>query len=338
MSTEIDLKTLKGVRKAAAFLLSLDATTAAQIMAGFNEREVTMLSEEMTRMGEITGAEMEKLLKEFNSASGGDRLSVEPILQEILERALGKEKAKDLLEKIRRQARETEPFRSLLPLDAKQVTTILRGEHPQIISLVISHLDPAIAAEVMRSMDENLRYDVVRRIAATDELPSELVRQVDEMMEVRAFSLSKRGMEPPANARFKSVAQILNISDPSLAKTILEKLSKDAPQLANEIQSLMFVFDDLIRVDKKGVQKVLAEVDKADLALALRTASKEVNAALLDNMSARARDNLKEEMETMGARPLSEIEAAQKRILQLVRQLEEKGEIRVNRGAGEQLV
>lgn len=329
---------LKGLRKAAAFMLSLDSQTAAMLMAGFNEREVQMLSEEMTRIGELGGGDMEKLLKEFNSQSGGDRMAVEPMLQEILERALGKEKAKDLLDKIKKQSRETEPFRSLMPLEAKQVATLIRGEHPQIVALVLSHLDSGVAAELLRGMDEAFRYDVIKRVASTEETSSELVRQVDEMMEVRAYAVSKRGLEPPANLRFKTVAQMLNISDPSLSKGVLERLAKESPQIANEIQSLMFVFDDLVKVDKKGMQKILGEVDKNDLALALRAAAPEISTYIFDNMSARARDNLKEEMEMMGAKPLSEIEAAQKRILQLVRQMEEKGDIQVNRGNSEAMV
>ncbi len=329
---------LKGVRRAAAFMLSLDPASAAMLMQNFNDREVAMLSEEMTRLGELRGADSEKLLKDFNSLSGGDRMTVEPMLQEILERALGKEKAKDLLDKIKKQTRESEPFRALLPLDAKQVAQIIRGEHPQVLAIVISHLDAPVAAELLRDMDENLRYDVIKRIAATADLPNELIRQIDEMMEVRAFSLSKRGMEPPADARFKTVAQMLNVCDPSLTKSILERLNKDSPQLANEIQSLMFVFEDLVKVDTKGIQKILAEVDKGDLTLSLRAAPPDIRGKLLDNLSTRAREAIQEEMELMGPKPLSEIEAAQKRILQLVRGMEERGEIVVNRGGGEQMM
>ena len=329
---------LKGIRRAAAFMLSLDPATAAVLMQKFSDREVAMLSEEMTRLGELKGADSEKLLKDFNTLTGGDRMTVEPMLQEILERALGKEKAKDLLDKIKRQTRDSEPFRALLPLDAKQVSQILRGEHPQVLAIVISHLEPPVAAELLRDMDEGLRYDVIKRVAQTADLPNELVRQIDEMMEVRAFSLSKRGLEPPADARFKTVAQMLNVSDPSLTKSILERLNKDSPALANEIQALMFVFEDLVKIDAKGMQKVLAEVDKADLTLALRAAPTEIKNKLLDNLSSRAREAIQEEMDIMGPKPLSEIEAAQKRILQLVRGMEERGELMVNRGGGEQMM
>jgi flagellar motor switch protein FliG len=329
---------LKGRRRAASFMLALDSETAAMIMQKLSEREMAMLTEEMSRIGELTGGEMEKLLKEFNKMTGGDRVSVEPMLQAILERALGKEKAKELLEKIRRQSRETEPFRSLLPLDAKQVATILRGEHPQVLALVISHLDAAIAAALLKDMDENLRFDVIKRISTTEELPTELVRQVDEMMEVRAFSLSQRRVDDAGESRYKTVAQMLNISDPSIAKAVLDRLTRETPQIANEVQALMFVFDDLVKISDRDIQKVLAEVDKNDLMLSLRAATPEVQAKLMNNLSQRARDNMKEEMEMMGARPLSEIEEAQKRILQQVRALEEKGDIRINRGNQEALV
>jgi flagellar motor switch protein FliG len=195
-----------------------------------------------------------------------------------------------------------------------------------------------VASELLRDMDENLRYDVIKRIASTADLPNELIRQIDEMMEVRAFSLSKRGMEPSADARFKTVAQMLNVSDPSLTKSVLERLNKEVPLIATEIQALMFVFEDLVKVDAKGMQKVLAEVDKADLTLALRAAPAEVRTKLLDNLSSRARESIQEEIDLMGPKPLSEIEAAQKRILQLVRGMEERGEITVARGGGEQLL
>ena len=329
---------LKGIRKAAAFMLSLDPAAAAMVMQKFSDREVAMISEEMTRMGELRGADSEKMLKEFSSLTGGDRTTIEPMLQEILERALGKEKAKDLLDKIKRQTRDSEPFRALMPLDAKQVAQIVRGEHPQVLAIVISHLEAPVASELLRDMDENLRYDVIKRIASTADLPNELIRQIDEMMEVRAFSMSKRGLEPSADARFKTVAQMLNVSDPSLTKSVLERLNKEVPQIASEIQALMFVFEDLTKIDAKGMQKILAEVDKADLTLALRAAPPEVRSKLLDNLSSRARETIQEEIDLMGPKPLSEIEAAQKRILQLVRGMEERGEITVARGGGEQLL
>jgi flagellar motor switch protein FliG len=333
-----DDKGLAGRRKAAAFLLSLDSEAAAVVMQRMSDRDVALLSEEMTRMGEITGTDMEKMLKEFNQASGGDSVSVQPMIQAILERALGKEKAKELLEKIRKQTRDAEPFRSLMSLDAKQVASLLRGEHPQVIAIVISHLEAPVASELLKSYPDDLRYDVIKRIAATEEMPPELVRQVDEMLEVRAYSLGSRHSDGGGSTRYKTVAQMLNISEPSVSKAILDRLNRESPNIANEIQALMFVFEDLAKISDKDMQKVLAEIDKADLALALKAAPPELSEKLLGNLSVRARDNIKEEIEMLGPRPLSDVEEAQKRILQQVRQMEEKGEIRINRGTGEVMV
>lgn len=319
-------------------MLSLDPATAAVLMQKFSDREVGMISEEMTRMGDLRVEDTDKLLKDFNQQTGGEQVEVAPRLRDILERALGKDKAIELLDRIKRQAREAEPFRALQPLDAKQVAQLIKGEHPQVLAIVISFLTAAVAAELLSDMDENVRYDVIKRVASTADLPRELISQIDEMMEVRALTMTKRGIEPPADARFKTVAQMLNVSDASLSKSVLERLAKEVPQIASEIQALMFVFEDLTKIDSKGMQKVLAEVDKADLTLALRAAPPEVRQKLLDNLSSRARETIQEEIDLMGPKPLSEIEAAQKRILQLVRGMEERGEITVNRGGGEQLM
>jgi flagellar motor switch protein FliG len=333
-----DEKKLAGRRKAAAFLLSLDSDTAALVMQRMSERDVAMLSEEMTRMGDISGGDVEFMLKEFNRASGGDKVAVAPMIQAILERALGKERAKELLEKIRKQSRDAEPFRSLQTLDAKQVATLLRGEHPQVLALVIAHLEAQVASELLKGLTEDLRYEVIKRIASTEEMPAELIRQVDEMLEVRAYSMGNRQADDTGDSRFKTVAQMLNISEPSMSKAILDRLNRESPTVANEIQALMFVFEDLAKIADRDMQKLLSEIDKADLALALKAAPPELANKLLGNLSSRARDNIKEEMEMLGPKPLSEVEEAQKRILQQVRAMEERGDLRINRGTGEVMV
>lgn len=327
-----------GRRKAAAFLLSLDSETAALVMQRMSERDVALVSEVMTRMGDISAAEMEKSLKEYSQSTGSDSIAVQPMIQAMLERALGKEKAKELLDKIRKQSRDAEPFRALQALDARQVATLLKGEHPQVLAIVISYLESSIASQLIKDLPEGLRFEVIKRIASTEETPAELVRQVDEMIEARALSLGSRAGGSTGQLRYKTVAQMLNISDPLVSKAILDRLTREIPNAANEIQALMFVFDDLAKIPDRDMQKVLAEIDKADLALALKTAPPELSNKLLGNLSARARDNIKEEIELLGPRPLSDVEEAQKRILVQVRAMEEKGEIRVQRGTGQVMV
>lgn len=327
-----------GRRKAAAFMLSLDSEVAAQVMQRMSERDVTLLSEEMTHMGDLTNKDTDFMLKEFGKSMGNDRVAVAPMVQAILERAIGKERAKEMLEKIRKQSRDAEPFRALMTLDARQVSTLLRGEHPQVLSLVISHLEPDVASELLKELSDDMRYEVIKRIACTEEVPGELVRQIDEMLEVRAYALGQRAGDASSQTRFKTVAQMLNISEPSVAKAVIDRLNRDTPAVANEIQALMFVFEDLMKIADKDMQKILSEIDKSDLALSLKAAPPELTNKLLGNLSSRARDNIKDEIEMLGPRPLSDVEEAQKRILQLVRQMEERGEIRINRGSTEKMV
>jgi flagellar motor switch protein FliG len=328
----------KGRRKAASFMLSLDQDVAAQVLQKMSERDVAVISEEMTRVRELSGAEAERMLIQFGEAAGTDQIAVAPMIQSILERAIGKEKAKDLLEKIRRQTRDAQPFRTLNSLDARQVATMLRGEHPQVLALVISYLEPAVAAELIKGLNDDLRFEVIKRIAATEEMPAELVRQIDEMLEVRAYSMGNRQTDNTGEMRFKTVAQMLNISEPSVSKAILDRLNRESPTIANEIQALMFVFEDLAKIPDRDMQKLLSEIDKADLALALKAAPPELTTKLLANLSSRARDNIKEEIEMLGPRPLSEVEEAQKRILLQVRAMEERGDIHINRNSGEVMV
>ena len=327
-----------GRRKAAAFLLSIDSELASKVMQRMSERDVALISDEMTRITDITGKEVEDTLTEYSVTVGGDRIAVAPMVQAILERALGRERAKEMLEKIRKQTRDAEPFRSLQSLDARQISSLLRGEHPQVLAIVISYLQPNIASELLKGLNDEVRFDVVKRIAATEEMPAELVSQVDEMLEVRAYSMGNRQADSTGETRFKTVAQMLNISEPGVTKAIIDRLNRESPAIANEIQALMFVFDDLAKISDKDMQKVLAEVDKADLALALKAAAPELAEKLLKNLSARARDNIKDEIDMLGPKPLSEVEEAQKRILQQVRSMEERGDITINRGGGEVMV
>ena len=325
MPDEIDenaegLEGLNGRQRAAAFLLALDSDTAALVMRTMNESQVALLTEAMTRMGEVTGRTMDEVLKEYESFS--EHVAIEPMLESLLEKALGPDKARTLLD--RRRHRDLEPFRSLRRLTTAQLEMVLRGEHPQVIALVISYIETQSAYELLKNMEDTLRYEVVRRIAATDEMPFEMVRQVDAILEVRALEIASQASFANDRNRFQTIAQMLNIAEPGMSKSILEKLGADLPTAAQEIQALMFVFEDLVQIGDREMQKVLSELDRADMALALKTASPEVN-KLLDNLSKRAKDAILEEIEMLGPKPLAEVEEAQKRIVETVRTLEEPG-------------
>ncbi len=329
---------LTGRRKAAAFLLSLDSEASGKLLSSLGERDISALTEEMARIKDLTAEEMESVWDDFSDAASTDIISVEPMLQAILEKALGTQKAKEMLEKIRRQSRDLEPFRSLRALNGKQILQILGGEHPQVMAIVMNYLSPAQSYELLYGLSEDVRYDVIRRIAQTEEMPIEMMREIDEVLEVRAYAMASQRTDGAGENRFKTVAQMLNLADPSMSKTIMDQLAQELPTVAENIQALMFVFEDLINVTPKDMQKILGDLDKAVLALALKTAPEEIANHILDNLSKRARDNIMEEIEMMGPKPLSEVEEAQKSILQQVRSMEEKGEITVSRGSSEEMV
>ena len=329
---------VSGRRKAAAFLLSLDSDTSAALLSKMSERDIGIITEEMSRIGELTSKQIDEVWEDFENNMSADIISVEPMLRAILEKALGKQKADDMLNKINQQTRDLEPFRSLRQLDAKQLDQVLKGEHPQVIAIVLSHLDSDKAFSFLKDLPDDVRYDVIRRIALTEEMPTDLVRQIDDIMEVRAFSLAGQQTDSAGERRYNTVAQMLNVAEPSLSKNIMDKMMKEMPDEAVSIQALMFVFDDLIKVADRDMQKVLGEIDKNDLALSLKAASEDLQDKLLNNLSKRARDTIEEEIEVMGPRPLSEVEEAQKRILEHVRGMEERGEISIQRGNTEEMV
>ncbi|TVR44043.1 MAG: flagellar motor switch protein FliG [Planctomycetota bacterium] len=329
---------MPGPRRAAALLLTLDPETAASVMRNLSDGEVASISEEMSRMGTISGDEMERVIEAYRKQVGTGTMQVEPMLEQLLEKALGREKARVLISRIRSASRDSEPFKSLRNLNHRQVSSMLKGEHPQVVALVVTHLPPEVAIDVLKSMDEEPRYEVIRRIATTDELPIDLVRQVDNMLEVRAYEMARQSTDSAAERRYKTIAQMLNFAEPSVAKSVMDKMTKDLPSAAAEIQALMFVFEDLVRIDDRTMQKILGEVDKADLTLSLKTAAPEVKDKLLGNLSQRAREAILDELEFMGPRSLSDVEEAQKRILDQVREMEERGDIVISRGGGEVMV
>ena len=327
-----------GLRRAAAFLLALDSETAALVMQQMSEREIAELSDEMSRLGELTGPELEATLRDWTGAASVDRLDTPHAVEKLFEKAFGKERGRDLLDRSRSKKGPEQPFAGLRTLDAKQVQLLIREEHPQVQALVIAYLDPGIAAQLIKDMDEGGRYDVIKRMASTEDLPIEAMRQVETALEKRALEIGRAKSPDESKARFKTVAQVLTAGEPEITKAIIERLAQEAPADANEVQALMFVFDDIMKIPDKDMQKVLAEVDKADLVLALKAAPQEIADKIMNNLSARARENMKDEIEMLGPRPLSEVEDAQKRMLTQIRAMEERGDIKVVRGSGEVMV
>lgn len=327
---------IRGIRKAATFLLSLKADLAAEVMKNMDEDDVSAISEEMAAMQDVSRDDIDRVFKEYSEA--GSIIQIEPLLHQILEKTLGPERARELIERIRRRSREREPFQVLRHLEPNALRQILKGEHPQVLALVISHLESEPGLEILREMSEDLRYDVVKRMAITNEMPYDMVRQVDDILSERAVEASELGARSAGRNRYKNIAEMLNLAEPTISKSILDRLGKDSPEVAAEIQSMMFVFEDLTKIADRDMQKVLGSIEKDLLPLALKTASAELNEKLLGNLSKRARQTLEDEMEMLGPKPLSDVEEAQKAIVETVRKMADDGEITIQRGNAEELV
>ena len=180
-----------GLRRAAAFLLALDSETAALVMQQMNEREIAELSDEMTRLGELTGSELESTLQDWTGAANSDSVDTSLAVQMLFEKAFGKERGRDLVDRSRSKKGPEQPFSALRSLDAKQVQLLIREEHPQVQAVVIGYLEPAVAAHLLKDMEEGMRYDVVKRMASTEDLPIESMRQVEASLEKRALAIGR---------------------------------------------------------------------------------------------------------------------------------------------------
>jgi len=246
----------------------------------------------------------------------------------LVEKALGS-KATTTLDVVR-QSIEAVPFGFLKKVDPQNLLTFIIDEHPQTIALVLSHLPPAYGAEIIKGLPTERQLAVIRRIAHMGQTNPEVIQEVERGLETRMASLMQQSFEKAGGVN--SVAEILNVSDRAVERALLESLSQDDAELVEEIRRLMFVFDDLTKLSDKDIQTVLKNVETAQWAMALKGASAELKQKILGNMSQRAAGMLSEEMEYLGAVRLSEVEAVQQQVVDIVRRLEDAGEITVHSG------
>jgi flagellar motor switch protein FliG len=320
---------MSDVRKAAVLLMSLPAEQAAQIMSKLAPKQVEMVSIEIARLGRLTGDEQESVIHEFadaNPNSLGLTGGGIDVAKSLVEKALGKN-ATQTLDNVR-QSIEALPFGFLKKIDPQNLLTFIIDEHPQTIALVLSHLPPAYGAEVVKGLPTERQLAVVRRIAHMGQTNPEVIHEIERGLESRMASLMNQSYEKAGGVN--SVAEILNVSDRATERALLESLSQDDPQLVEEIRRLMFVFDDLCKLSDKDIQTVLKNVETAQWAMSLKGASAELKQKIMGNLSTRAAALLSEEMEYLGSVRLSEVEQVQQQIVDIVRKLEDAGEITVH--------
>lgn len=321
------------VRKAAILLLSLDKPLAAEVLSQLPRKMVETVTLEIARLEDVTREEQEAVLDEFVGLAR-QRTHIErggiDFANELLQQSLGKDDAGAILENVR-QSMSSVPFGFLQKVGAENLATFIMEEHPQTIALIMSHLQPAMAAEVLSSLPSNKQMEVIRRVANMEQTNPEVVRDVEATLEKRMTSTFSQNLEKAGG--IPMVAQILNVTDRMTNKAILETLESEDGELVNEIRRLMFVFDDLLKLDDRAIQALLKEVDNSQWAVALKGASDEIKQKILGNLSQRAAELLKEEMEYLGPIRVSDVEAMQQQIVDAVRRLEDAGEIEVAAGS-----
>jgi flagellar motor switch protein FliG len=320
---------MSDLRKAAILLMSLPEEQAVQLMAKLGSKQVEQVSIEIAKLGRLTADEQENVIHEFADANPnalglpGGGLDV---AKSLVEKTLGN-KASSTLD-IVRQSIEALPFGFLKKVDPQNLLTFIIDEHPQTIALVLSHLAPSYGAEIIKGLPAERQLAVIRRIAHMGQTNPEVIHEVERGLESRMASLMQQSFEKAGGVN--SVAEILNVSDRAVERALLESLSQDDPELVEEIRRLMFVFDDLGKLSDRDIQNVLKNVETPQWAMALKGASSDLKEKILGNMSQRAAAMLQEEMEYLGAVKLSEVEAVQQQIVDIVRRLEDAGEITVH--------
>jgi len=329
---------MTGLRRSAIVLLSLEKPLAAEVLAQLRKEEVEALTMEIAKLDDVTQEEQDGALEEFYN-QGIARVHIErggmEYAHDLLEQSLGKEKATAILDNVK-QSLSSVPFGFLHKAGPENLLTFVVEEHPQTIALILSHLPAALAAQVLSGLPSNKQLEVVRRVAMMEQTSPEVVHDVEKSLESRMTSTFNQQLEKAGGV--SSVAQMLNVTDRMTNKSILESLEQESPELVEQIRRLMFVFDDLLKLDDKSIQALLKEVDNAQWALALKGASEELKSKILGNLSQRAASMLQEEMQYLGPVRVSDVEAAQQQIVDTVRRLEDDGEIVVNAGEGERLI
>ena len=331
-------QSLNNKQKAALLMLSLDVETATKVMRKLSQEEIEALTLEIANVKGVTSEIVEQVSDEFHQLIVAQQYVVQGGLdyaQHLLEKSLGHAKAVDILEKVKVLSHVT-GFDTLKKADPRQVASFLQKEHPQTIALILSNLAAEQTASVLSEFTEELRNDVSFRMATLGKVSPTLITEMENVLEEVAETEISQSMSSLGGT--KPMAAILNKCTTNEAKTILESIEAKNPSLVTEIKRLMFMFEDLIFVDDKGIQRILREVDKKDLAMSLKVAEERLRDKIFGNMSERARELLQEELQFMGPVRLKEVETAQTRIVEVVKQLEDSGEIVVaGRGGKEEV-
>ncbi|MFA5881233.1 MAG: flagellar motor switch protein FliG [Eubacteriales bacterium] len=331
-------KTLNGKQKAAILLISLGPEVSAQIFKHLKDEEIEQLTLEIANIRKVSIEDKGVIIAEFFDllvakeyiSSGGIEYA-----KDVLEKALGSQKALDIIQRLTATL-QVKPFDFVRKTDPSQLLNFIQSEHPQTLALIIAYLAPEQAAAILSALPPDRQADVAKRIAIMDRTSPDVIREIERHLERKLSAVVSEDFASAGGVQ--SVVDILNRVDRTTEKTIMESLEIQDPEMAEEIKKRMFVFEDIVQLDDRAIQQIMREVDSKDLALALKGSNEEVGAKVGKNMSKRAADMLKEDMEFMGPVRLRDVEEAQQRIVNIIRKLEEAGEIIVARGGGDEII
>ena len=330
--------TLSNKQKAAVLLISLGPDVASNVYKHLTEEEMEKLTLEISSVRTVDTQAKEEVMDEFfNIVRAQDYISQGGIgyAKTVLEKALGAEQALEIINRLT-SSLQVRPFDFARKADASQILNFIQNEHPQTIALILSYLEPEKAGQILSELPQELQADIARRIAIMDSTSPEVISEVEAILERKLSTTVTQDYTQTGGV--EAVVDVLNGVDRTTEKTILDSLALDDPELADEIKKRMFVFEDIVTLDSRSIQRVIRESENEDLLLSLKVSSDEVKSIIYRNMSATMVDTFKEEMEYMGPVRLKDVEEAQMRIVNIIRRLEDAGEIIVARGGGDDIL
>lgn len=324
-----------GLTKVAVFLLAIGPESAGLLLRHMERETVEDVTREIASLGHISSAQCQEIVEEFYNVVLGRQYLAEggmTYARSVLEKALSKDDATRVMQQIEHQVYQ-QPFSFLQKAESDNLLTFMQDEHPQTIALILAHLPAGKGSEILSGLPPAKQIEVVTRVANMEQTNPEVIREVEKGLEQRLSGLMTQRFQRAGGV--ETVAEMLNLADRSTEKGILEALEAEDPELVEQIRRLMFVFEDILLVNDKGIQALLKEIENDELALALKTASDEMKEKIFSNMSDRAAQLIKEDMEYMGPVRLADVESAQQRIVDVVRRLEDAGEIIIAGRGGE---
>ncbi len=329
---------ITGVQKAAILLIALGPEKSAQVFKHLKEEEIEELTLEIANTKSITTQVKDQVIKEFYEICLAQQYIAEggiSYAKELLENALGAEKAMEVIGRLTASL-QVKPFEFVRKAEASQLLNFIQDEHPQTIALILSYLAPTQAAQIVGALAPERQADVAKRIATMDRTSPDVIKEVERILETKLASLVNQ--EYNIIGGVDAVVEILNTVDRGTEKHIMETLEIEDPELADEIRKKMFVFEDILLLDDRAIQRVLRDVENSDLSISLKGANEQVQNAIFNNLSKRLASMIKEDMDFMGPVRMKDVEEAQQKIVNIIRKLEDAGEIVISRGGGDEIV